>query len=456
MRDVDACREAYPEPLRQGGRLRQLARQADLARSRSSCNRPAEEPGFRLERQDKANRQMRYTLHPYAQREPVGRRYGNEGDLATSRDPRPCRRPRPGAIAGRWRRLVSPRARHDGQAARRRRPGIALFLRGLRWHRGRPPPARSRARRSGRSTSRPRSPTGRPTSRRSSASPHPRGARGARPRPRRARAGQDAASVRSPRCSLIDRLRAPARPRARERPTLHMSFTGSPGTGKTTVALRMADILHRLGYLREGPSGLGHPRRPGRAVRRPHGAEDQGRASSGRSAAMLFIDEAYYLHRPENERDYGQEAIEILLQVMESERDDLVVVMAGYKEPMEAFFAGQPGHGIAGRPPHLLPRLRPRRADADRRADGGRAGVRARARTPRRPSASTSSGALGRPRFAHGRSIRNAIERARMRQATRLFDAGGTLTKRELVTLEPGDITRSSVFSDTEEEAGVA
>ena len=121
-----------------------------------------------------------------------------------------------------------------------------------------------------------------------------------------------------------------------------MSFTGNPGTGKTTVAMKMAEILYRLGYIEEARVVACHPGRPRRPVRRPHRAEDQGGA--GRAyGGVLFIDEAYYLYRPENERDYGQEAIEILLQVMEAERDRLVVIFAGYKDRMDDFFLSNPG-----------------------------------------------------------------------------------------------------------------
>src|SRR6202165_5725437 len=125
-------------------------------------------------------------------------------------------------------------------------------------------------------------------------------------------------------------------------PSLHMSFTGNPGTGKTTVALRMAEILQRLGYVRKGHlvavtrddlvgQYIGHTA--------PKTKEVLKKAMGG----VLFIDEAYYLYRPENERDYGQEAIEILLQVMENQRDDLVVILAGYKDRMDTFFRSNPG-----------------------------------------------------------------------------------------------------------------
>ena len=251
----------------------------------------------------------------------------------------------------------------------------------------------------------------------------------------------------------IDRLREQMG-LSSQRPTLHMSFTGSPGTGKTTVALRMADILHRLGYIEKGHlisvtrddlvgQYVGHTA--------PKTKDVVKRARGG----ILFIDEAYYLHRPENERDYGQEAIEVLLQVMESERQNLVVVMAGYKEPMEEFFVANPGmgsriaHHIAFPDYDAEELMQIAQLMVGQQGYGlsDAAAVAFREYIARR---------LERPRFANGRSIRNAIERARMRQATRLFDSGEMLTRKDLVTLEADDIRRSSVFSDTEEQAPAA
>jgi probable Rubsico expression protein CbbX len=248
---------------------------------------------------------------------------------------------------------------------------------------------------------------------------------------------------------VIDRLREEMDLRS-QRPTLHMSFTGSPGTGKTTVALRMAAILHRLGYIEKGHlvavtrddlvgQYVGHTA--------PKTKDVVKRALGG----VLFIDEAYYLHRLENERDYGQEAVEVLLQVMESERQDLVVIMAGYKERMEDFFQANPGMGSRVAHHIHFPDY-----DVDDLIEMARLMVT-------QQGYELSDDALDalrdyierrreRPRFANGRSIRNAIERARMRQATRLFDSGRKLTKKDLVTIESDDILQSSVFSDTEEE----
>ncbi len=249
---------------------------------------------------------------------------------------------------------------------------------------------------------------------------------------------------------VIDRLREQMGLDS-EAPTLHMSFTGSPGTGKTTVALRMADILHRLGYIEKGHlvsvtrddlvgQYVGHTAPKTRDVVK--------RALGG----ILFIDEAYYLHRPANERDYGQEAIEVLLQMMESERQNFVVVMAGYPKPMEEFFQANPGMGSRVAHHISFPDY-----------DAGELTQIAKLMVAQQgyELSEDASGALldyiarrlDRPRFAHGRSIRNAIERARMRQAMRLFNSGGKVTKNELVKLEADDILRSSVFDDAEEQS---
>ena len=190
---------------------------------------------------------------------------------------------------------------------------------------------------------------------------------------------------------LIDRLRAEVG-LASERPSLHMSFTGNPGTGKTTVAMKMAQVLYRLGYIEE-PRVVACTRDDlvGQYVGHtaPKTKEVLRRAYGG----VLFIDEAYYLYKPENERDYGGEAIEILLQVMEAERDKLVVIFAGYKDRMDDFFRSNPGLQLARRPPHRLPGLRRRRADGDRAPDARPARTTSSAPAPRRRSAPTSSGA---------------------------------------------------------------
>jgi len=234
------------------------------------------------------------------------------------------------------------------------------------------------------------------------------------------------------------------------RPSLHMSFTGNPGTGKTTVALRMAEILHRLGYIetakvvsvtRDDLVGqyVGHTAPKTREVLK--------RARGG----VLFIDEAYYLYRPENERDYGQEAIEILLQVMESERESLVVVLAGYRDRMETFFRSNPGMGSRVAHHIHFPDF-----DVDELMAIA-ALMLSQQSYELSPDAETAfrryvERRAVRPRFAHGRSIRNAIDRARMRQASRLYERRATLERADLVTIEAEDILASSVFEDEDGE----
>jgi probable Rubsico expression protein CbbX len=243
---------------------------------------------------------------------------------------------------------------------------------------------------------------------------------------------------------LIDKLRKQVG-LSSEPPPLHMSFTGRPGTGKTTVAMRMAEILHRLGYIRRGHlvvatrddlvgQYIGHTA--------PKTKEVLKRAMGG----VLFIDEAYYLYKPENERDYGAEAIEILLQVMENQRDDLVVIFAGYKERMDTFFASNPG--LSSRVANhidfpdysvdellaiaalMLEKLHysfsPQAEDAFREYITRR---------------------MKQPQFANARSVRNAIDRARLRQANRLFAGGGMVSPAELQTIDESDIRKSRIFA---------
>jgi len=241
-------------------------------------------------------------------------------------------------------------------------------------------------------------------------------------------------------------------------PSLHMCFTGNPGTGKTTVAQRMADILHRLGYIRNNTlvavtrddlvgQYIGHTA--------PKTKELLKRAMGG----VLFIDEAYYLYRPENERDYGQEAIEILLQVMENQRDDLVVILAGYKQRMDVFFQSNPG--MASRVAHHIdfPDYTPEEllqiaelmvAQMDYRLDDS-AILALRDYIARR---------IRRPHFANARSIRNALDRARLRQANRLFraalDAGSAEAvpgREALMSISAADIRASRVMKDVVTEA---
>ena len=243
---------------------------------------------------------------------------------------------------------------------------------------------------------------------------------------------------------VIDRLRMSLGLQA-QAPSLHMSFTGNPGTGKTTLALRMAQILFRLGYVRKGHlvavtrddlvgQYIGHTA--------PKTKEVLKRALGG----VLFIDEAYYLYRPENERDYGQEAIEILLQVMENQRDDLVVILAGYRDRMERFFRSNPG--MSSRIAHHLdfPDYAPeellRIAEKLLEQQNYRFGAEARGAFQE-----YLEHRVRQPHFANARSVRNALDRARLRQASRLFgDRERAFSAAELTTIEAGDIRASRVF----------
>jgi probable Rubsico expression protein CbbX len=162
---------------------------------------------------------------------------------------------------------------------------------------------------------------------------------------------------------------------------------------------------------------------------------------------VLFIDEAYYLYRPENERDYGQEAIEILLQVMENQRDDLVVILAGYKDRMDTFFKSNPG--LSSRIAHHLdfPDYAPAEllqiAEKMLTATNYRFGAGAREAFDEYLSLR-----IQQPHFANARSVRNALDRARLRQASRLFvDRDRALTEADLATLAPEDIRASRVFA---------
>jgi probable Rubsico expression protein CbbX len=229
--------------------------------------------------------------------------------------------------------------------------------------------------------------------------------------------------------------------------SLHMSFTGNPGTGKTTVALRMAEILHRLGYVRKGHlvavtrddlvgQFIGHTAPKTREVLK--------RAMGG----VLFIDEAYYLYRPENERDYGQEAIEILLQEMENHRDDLVVILAGYDDRMERFFRSNPGlssriaHHVAF-PDYTAAELL---AIADLMLAQMQYTLSADAQQALQEYIERRK---SQPHFANARSVRNALDRARLRQASRLFaKRDATLARSDLMTIEAVDIRASRVFAD--------
>ncbi len=245
---------------------------------------------------------------------------------------------------------------------------------------------------------------------------------------------------------VVDRLREEAGLSA-SRPTLHMCFTGNPGTGKTTVAMRMAEILHRLGYIeRNQVVAVTRDDLVGQYVGRtaPKTKEVLKRAYGG----VLFIDEAYYLYRPENERDYGVEAIEILLQVMENQRHNLVVVLAGYEDRMDEFFRLNPG--MSSRVAHHIdfPDY-----TVDELFRIGELMLAAERYEFSPEAAQAFADYIGRrmrqPRFAHARSVRNAIERARLRHANRVYQAareGDMPTLQDLMRIEAPDILASRVF----------
>ena len=237
---------------------------------------------------------------------------------------------------------------------------------------------------------------------------------------------------------------------ATTKPTLHMSFTGNPGTGKTTVAKTMAEVLHRLGYIRTSRlitvsrddlvgEYIGHTA--------PKTKEVLKRAMGG----VLFIDEAYYLYRAENERDYGQEAIEILLQVMEDNRDDLVVILAGYADRMEHFFSSNPG--FRSRMAHHIEF--PDYSDRELVAIGE---LMLREQNYRLSPAAEATFAeyvalrRRQPHFANARSVRNALDRAKLRQAERLVNSG-VVSVEALSTIEREDILVSRVFDDNQPES---
>jgi probable Rubsico expression protein CbbX len=244
---------------------------------------------------------------------------------------------------------------------------------------------------------------------------------------------------------VIDKLRL-NQGLAAQAPSLHMSFTGNPGTGKTTVAMRMAQILHRLGYVRKGHLvAVTRDDLVGQYI--GHTAPKTKDVLKKAMGGVLFIDEAYYLYRPENERDYGQEAIEILLQVMENQRDDLVVILAGYKDRMDTFFKSNPG--LSSRIAHHLDF--PDYAQDELLQIGDK--LLAQQNYGFGPGAREAFAEyLGlrvqQPHFANARSVRNALDRARLRQASRLFtQRDREMTRDDLATIEASDIRASRVFA---------
>ena len=250
---------------------------------------------------------------------------------------------------------------------------------------------------------------------------------------------------------LVDKLREQVQLSAQS-PSLHMCFTGNPGTGKTTVAMRMAEILHRLGYVREGHvvavtrddlvgQYIGHTAPKTREVLK--------KAMGG----VLFIDEAYYLYKPENERDYGAESIEILLQVMENQREDLVVILAGYKDRMDKFFESNPG--MSSRIAHHIdfPDYTPDELLGIANLMMANLNYRFSPKGEK-TFADYIVKRMQMPNFANARSIRNALDRARLRQANRLFESHDkALTRGDLVTIDADDILASRIFAQSSNPA---
>ncbi len=236
------------------------------------------------------------------------------------------------------------------------------------------------------------------------------------------------------------------------RPSLHMSFTGNPGTGKTTVALRMAKILHHLGYVRKGHLVVAtRDDLVGQYV--GHTAPKTKEILKKSMGGVLFIDEAYYLYRPENERDYGQEAIEMLLQAMENQRDDFVVILAGYRDRMDTFFQANPGfHSRVAHhldfPDYSLDELM---EIAELMVTQHRYSFDDHSR---QAFLEYLEHRLGQPHFSNARSVRNALDRIKLRQANRLVRQGGSISLSELTRIDDADVRASRVFKGGNEQTG--
>jgi probable Rubsico expression protein CbbX len=246
---------------------------------------------------------------------------------------------------------------------------------------------------------------------------------------------------------LVDRVRQRFGLHA-PRPNLHMCFTGDPGTGKTTVALQMADLLRRLGYLEKGH--LVHAMRDdlvGEFI--GHTAPKTKRVLERAMGGVLFIDEAYYLFRPGDSKDYGQECIDILLQVMENDRDKLVVILAGYQDRMDTFFESNPG--MSSRIAHHLD-FAPYTLNELLAIGNAMLGRSSYYLSPEAELAFRDylTIRMGQPRFANARSVRNELERSRLRHAHRLAaDLEASRTKDDLMRIEPADILASPLFASS-------
>ena len=227
-------------------------------------------------------------------------------------------------------------------------------------------------------------------------------------------------------------------------PSLHMSFTGAPGTGKTTVAVRMGQILAKMGYSRRGHVVLAtRDDLVGQYV--GHTAPKTKEMIKKAMGGLLLVDEAYYLYNASNDRDYGQESIEILLNVMENNQDDLVVAVAGYKDRMDKFFSYIPGmmSRIGNHidfpnyeAPELVAIANVMARDLEYDIDPDAFPV-FQDYIERR---------MQLPYFSNARTVRNAMDRARMNAAIRTFerfaiqgDNGGVCTVDDLKSIRKED-----------------
>jgi probable Rubsico expression protein CbbX len=234
-------------------------------------------------------------------------------------------------------------------------------------------------------------------------------------------------------------------------PSLHMGFTGAPGTGKTTVALRMGQILQRMGYCRTGHvvvatrddlvgQYVGHTA--------PKTKEMVKKAMGG----ILLVDEAYYLYNAANDRDYGQESIEILLNVMENKKEDIIVVLAGYKDRMDKFYSFIPGMNSRIGNHIEFPNY-----ELDELVQIGKVMCRDLEYEMDASAIEAFREYMSRrmrmPFFSNARTVRNAIDLARMKSAVRIFNekmspgSNGDVQDFELMTITAADFP---VITDAE------
>lgn len=222
--------------------------------------------------------------------------------------------------------------------------------------------------------------------------------------------------------------------------TLHMVFSGNPGTGKTMIARLMARIFHALGILSKGQlievdrgdlvaGYVGQT-----AIKTKEVIE---KAKGG----VLFIDEAYAL-TSRGENDYGAEAVDTLLKAMEDHRDDLIVIVAGYIEPMQKFLHSNPGlesrfNRFIDFPDYTLDEML---AIFDMRCENAGYTVAEDAREALSEVIDRESKADVKG-FGNARGVRNLFETSIARQADRLGETEGDITKEMLMLLTKEDIT---------------